>query len=338
MVRLTFKTSTDLYSYLQISVVASKICKYCHSALVLLILMVQHDMDLFKEANLAADEGSQTRIKGSGILRSSNGGTVEPSSSKKRSTVNLPESGSSTPLRSEKLSRVIKELKQGKDQPKMAKKEETSVKDKAMAILMVQLWQRVARQRIMQSFSQDPEFLFLPLGNEDETKGPMIIEAEIGGHFIHRMYMDGGSASEILCKHCFNRLRPEVRRQMFTATIPLVGFSRDIIWPMGKISLLVKIGVKRIQAVSSTAHGRLKFLVPGGILTLRSSRIVLLECTMVSRPKAQPSDVIQTQEERIKVTIHPEYPEQTIATGFTLTEEGWRALCDLLRHNLDIFS
>nr|GEV66216.1 reverse transcriptase domain-containing protein [Tanacetum cinerariifolium] len=206
-------------------------------------------------------------------------------------------------IRSKKLSRVIKELKQGKDQPKMAKKEETSVKDKAMAILMVQLWQRVARQRIMQSFSQDPEFLFLPLGNEDETKGPMIIEAEIGGHFIHRMYMDRGSASEILCKHCFNRLRPE-----------------------------------RIQAVSSTAHGRLKFPVPGGILTLRSSRIVLLECTMVFRPEAQPSDVIQTQEERIKVAIHPEYPEQTITTGFTLTEEGWRALCDLLRHNLDIFS
>nr|GFA30905.1 reverse transcriptase domain-containing protein [Tanacetum cinerariifolium] len=28
--------------------------------------------------------------------------------------------------------------------------------------------------------------------------GPMIIEAEMGGHFVHHMYMDGGSSSKIL--------------------------------------------------------------------------------------------------------------------------------------------
>nr|GEU95562.1 hypothetical protein [Tanacetum cinerariifolium] len=36
-------------------------------------------------------------------------------------------------------------------------------------------------------------------------------------------------------------------------------------------------GVRRIQAVSSTAHGMLKFLVTGGTITLRSSRIIPLE-------------------------------------------------------------
>ncbi|GJU39278.1 hypothetical protein Tco_1192235 [Tanacetum coccineum] len=69
----------------------------------------------------------------------------------------------------------------------------------------------------------------------------------------------------------------------------------------------------------------LKFLVPGRILTLRSSRIILLECMMVSRSETQPSDVIQATEERIKVVIHPEYPEQTIAIGSTQTEEGRKA-------------
>ncbi|GKF05632.1 hypothetical protein Tco_0036300 [Tanacetum coccineum] len=43
-------------------------------------------------------------------------------------------------------------------------------------------------------------------------------------------------------------------------------------------------GVRKIQAVPSTAHGMLKIPVSGGI-------------------------------ERIKVAIHPEYPEQTIAIG-----------------------
>ncbi|GJT36442.1 hypothetical protein Tco_0926861 [Tanacetum coccineum] len=93
-------------------------------------------------------------------------------------------------IKAGKLSHVIKELKQGsgKDQPKTAKKGEASGKDKAMGILMAQLWQRVARQMVTQSFSTDPEILFLPLGGEDGAEGPMIIEAEIGGHFIHLIY------------------------------------------------------------------------------------------------------------------------------------------------------
>ncbi|GJW76754.1 reverse transcriptase domain-containing protein [Tanacetum coccineum] len=207
------------------------------------------------------------------------------------------------------------EAGRGKEQPKTAKKGDTSGKDKAMDILMIQPWQKVARQRITQSFTSDLEISFPSLGEEDRTEGHMIIEAEIGSHFIHRMYVDRG---------------------------PHIGFSGEIIWPMGQILLLVKIGdaehltstwmnfvvvrspspyneiigrlgVRKIQAVPSTAHGMLKFPVPGGVLTLRSNRIIPLECTMVSGPEAQPSDVIQAAEERIKVAIHPEYPEQTIA-------------------------
>ncbi|GKC18701.1 reverse transcriptase domain-containing protein [Tanacetum coccineum] len=126
---------------------------------------------------------------------------------------------------------------------------------------------------------------------EDEgTEGPMIIEAEIGGHCIHRMYVDGGSASEILYEHCFSRLRPEIKNQLAPATTPLIGFSGEIIWPIGQIQLLVRIGdeehstsalmnfvvvrspspyngiigrpgVRKLQAVSSTAHRMLKIPV-----------------------------------------------------------------------------
>ncbi|GKC40975.1 hypothetical protein Tco_1053359 [Tanacetum coccineum] len=180
------------------------------------------------------------------------------------------------------------------------------------------------------------------LKDEDETKGPMIIEAEIGGHFIHHMYVDGGSASEILYEHCFSRLCPEVKNQMVPAIAPLISFSGEIIWPIGQISLSVKIGdtehststwmnfvvvrspspyngiirrpeVRKIQAVPSTAHKMLKFPVLGGILTLRSIKIIPLDCTMVSGPEAQPSANIRVAVERIKVAMHPEYPEQTVA-------------------------
>ncbi|GJZ45926.1 reverse transcriptase domain-containing protein [Tanacetum coccineum] len=84
---------------------------------------------------------------------------------------------------------------------------------------------------------------FIPtLRGEDRTEGPIINEAGMRCHFIHRMYVDGGSSSEILYEHCFNRLRPKIKSQMVSATVPLVGFSGEIIWPMGQISLLVKIG------------------------------------------------------------------------------------------------
>ncbi|GJZ89552.1 hypothetical protein Tco_0661334 [Tanacetum coccineum] len=147
-------------------------------------------------------------------------------------------------LKAGKLSHLVKEIKQnnGKDQPKVTKKGETAGKDKAMVILIVQPWERVARKRITQSFSPNLEISFPPLGEDEETEGPMIIEAEVGGHCVHRMYVDGRLASEILYEHCFSRLRPEIKIQLIPATTPLIGFSGEIIWPIGQIQLLVIIG------------------------------------------------------------------------------------------------
>ncbi|GKF03149.1 hypothetical protein Tco_0030072, partial [Tanacetum coccineum] len=143
---------------------------------------------------------------------------------------------------------------------------------------------------------------------EDGTEGPMIIEAEMGGYFVHRMYVDEGSSSEVLYEHCFKRFRPEFRSQM-------------------------RSGVRRSQAVESIAHKMLKFPVTNGTVTLRSSKIIPLECTMVLGPGVPQPVINQVIEEKIQVAIHPEYPEQTIAIGSTLTEEGRKELCE---HMLNI--
>ncbi|GJS37031.1 reverse transcriptase domain-containing protein [Tanacetum coccineum] len=73
-------------------------------------------------------------------------------------------------------------------------------------------------------------------------------------------------------------------------------------------------------------------------LTLKSNRLVPLECTMVSGPERILPASESTVEERIKVAINPEYPEQTIMIGSTLTEEGRNKLCSLLQRNLDTFA
>nr|GEV79692.1 hypothetical protein [Tanacetum cinerariifolium] len=217
-------------------------------------------------------------------------------------------------LKNWKLSHTIKELKQnsGKDQPKINKKGETSSKDKALAILMVQPWQMAARQRITQSFPPDPEVSFSPLNEEEGTKRPMIIEAEIGGHFIHRIDEEHSPS----------------------AWMNFVVLRSSSLCN----GLIRRPGVRMIQAVPSTAHEMLKFPVAGGILILKSSKIIPIECAAVSGSEGQPLAAHQAIEEIIKVAINPYYPKQTIMSGSTLTEEGRNKLCDLLQRNLDMFA
>ncbi|GJX96013.1 reverse transcriptase domain-containing protein [Tanacetum coccineum] len=82
----------------------------------------------------------------------------------------------------------------------------------------------------------------------------------------------------------------------------------------------------------------LKLPVEGGVITLKISSIVPLECAMVSRPKGNLPTTKQIVVERIKVEINQEYSEQTIMIGSILIEEGRNKLCDLLSRNLDIFT
>ncbi|GKC42070.1 reverse transcriptase domain-containing protein [Tanacetum coccineum] len=237
-------------------------------------------------------------------------------------------------VRAGKLSQFIKDIRQDKDQQKTGKKD-TPTKDKAAAIYMIQPWQRVMRQKVTQSFDPVREIVFPPLTASKGTEGPLVIEAKISRHMVHRMYVDGGSSMEVLFEHCFNRLRPKIKSQMVPATTSLTGFSGETIWPIGQLKLLVTIGdaeysteawmnfmivrspspyngiierpwIKEIQAVPSTAHGMIKFPVTGRIVTI--------------------------------LAIHPDFPDQEISIGGALSAKGRTELCTLLKGNLDIFA
>ncbi|GJX94982.1 reverse transcriptase domain-containing protein [Tanacetum coccineum] len=154
---------------------------------------------------------------------------------------------------------------------------------------------------------------------------------------------------------------------MVPATTSLVGFSGEIKWPLGQITLLVKIGddkqststwmdfmvvkstspfngiigrpgLRKMKAAPSTTYGMIKFPVRGGTLTLRSSKIIPIECAMISGPENQPPLVNKVKEERIKVAINPEHPEQTVMIGSNHTEKTRSKLCNLLQRSLDIFA
>ncbi|GJV14073.1 hypothetical protein Tco_1359396, partial [Tanacetum coccineum] len=167
------------------------------------------------------------------------------------------------------------------------------------------------------------EITFLPLADSDGTEGPLVIEAEIGGYMIHRIYINGGSFTEILYEHCFNQLRLEIRSQMVPARTSLTGFSGETIWPLGQLRLLVTIGdadhctkawmdftivrsispyngiigtpgIREIQAVPSTAHIMLKFLADGGIVTICSTILIPIEyATVIMSPKEIPKEALE---------------------------------------------
>nr|GEU91289.1 retrovirus-related Pol polyprotein from transposon TNT 1-94 [Tanacetum cinerariifolium] len=144
------------------------------------------------------------------------------------------------------------------------------------------------------------------------------------------MYLDGGSASDVLYEHCFNRLYLEVKNRMTPATTPLLGFSGKISWPLGQISLMVSLGVgehsmcalmnfmvvkspspyngiigrpslRKNQSVPSTTYRMLKFHVEGGIVTLRSNIIIPEECRMVVEALNEPLPNEPTATEVIKL-------------------------------------
>nr|GEV54237.1 reverse transcriptase domain-containing protein [Tanacetum cinerariifolium] len=268
-------------------------------------------------------------------------------------------------MRAGKLSHLIKEIKQGWDQSKAGKKE-TAVKDKPTTIYMVQSWQRTVKQKVTQSFERVGEITFPQLAASNGTEGPLVIEAEMGGHMIHRMYIDGGSLMEILYEHCFNRLRPEIKNQMVPATTSLTGFSGETIWPLGQLKLLVTIGdatystkawmnfmvvksmshyngiigrpgLKAIQAVPSTVHGMLKFSVEGGIATIRITILIPTECASVTTSFVIPREE-RTCPANFTVALHPDFPDQEVVIGGSISDKGRTKLCSVLKKNLDIFA
>nr|GEU30922.1 reverse transcriptase domain-containing protein [Tanacetum cinerariifolium] len=247
-------------------------------------------------------------------------------------------------VRAGKLSHLIKEIKQGWEQPKTGRKE-AAAKDKPTTIYMVRSWQRTVN---------------------NGTDGPLVIEAEIGGHTIHLMYIDGGSSMEILYEHCFNWLRPEIKSQMVPATTSLTGFSGETTWPLGQLRLLVTIGdvthstkawinfmvvkslspynsiirrprLKAIQTVPSTVHGMLKFPTEEGIVTIRSSLLIPAECVSIDTSSVTPREK-RTRPANLTVTLHPNFPDQEVVVGGSLSDRGRTELCSLLKKNLDIFA
>ncbi|GJW46772.1 hypothetical protein Tco_0078418 [Tanacetum coccineum] len=164
-----------------------------------------------------------------------------------------------------RLDHLVKNIKEGKDKQRSGGKKDAP-RDKADTIYMVQSWQRKTKQKVSQKFSHGSGISFPTLTADNVVVEPLTIEINAAGHDIHHMYIDGGASADILYKHCFQRLLPEVKSQSPSPYNGIIG----------------RPGISAIRAVPSTAHGMLKFPVDGGIVTIYNTAAPPKECNTVT--------------------------------------------------------
>ncbi|GKG28334.1 hypothetical protein Tco_0406661, partial [Tanacetum coccineum] len=122
--------------------------------------------------------------------------------------------------------------------------------------------------------------------------------------------VDRGSSSKVMYEHCFRNLRAETKAKLKESRTPLVGFSGEVSYPIGTITLSVtmgeperlrtipmefaavkshssynvilgRTGLRNLGVVAFTIHSMIKFLTANGIATMTTKKETLQECQRI---------------------------------------------------------
>ncbi|GJX05049.1 reverse transcriptase domain-containing protein [Tanacetum coccineum] len=153
---------------------------------------------------------------------------------------------------------------------------------------------------------------FPPISEEDISDEPLIVEAEVEGYLVRRIYVDGGASVEVMFEHCFKNLSPRIKARLKETQTDLVGFTGEATKPLGKIELeicfggeglcrrktmkftiirapspynviLGRMGLRALSAIPSTIHAMMKFPTPRGITTLVTRSVIISECKRLEK-------------------------------------------------------
>nr|GEX13022.1 reverse transcriptase domain-containing protein [Tanacetum cinerariifolium] len=219
-------------------------------------------------------------------------------------------------VRAGKLSHFINEIRRDRDQQK-TRKNNAPVKDKAATIYMIQPWQRVTRQKVIQSFAHVKEITFPSYATKKGTGGRENQWTCHTPHIRGRRLLDGGDAEHF--------------------TREWVNFM-IVRSPSPYNNIIGRHGIREIQAVLSMAHGMLKFLVKGEIVTIRSTILTPTECTIITATLNDHEKGLKYVTKFFKVAIHPDFLDQEITIGGTVSIKARTEPYTLLKRNLDIFA
>nr|GEV52360.1 hypothetical protein [Tanacetum cinerariifolium] len=166
----------------------------------------------------------------------------------------------------------------------------------------------------------------------------------------------------VMYEHCLRSLSYRTRSRLRESRIPLVGFSREVSYPMGVIDLEVTVGecrktqtvimefavvkipssynallgrtrMRSLGAVASTTHSMMKFPTSNGISTISTIRDSKRVQQLNKGRKPSKAGVEE------KIVVNDNYQEQLITIGGGgLSAECIHALMHTLRKNVDIFA
>nr|GFB17991.1 reverse transcriptase domain-containing protein [Tanacetum cinerariifolium] len=153
---------------------------------------------------------------------------------------------------------------------------------------------------------------FPSISLEDVFDEPLIIEAEVEGYLVRRVYVNEGSLVEVMFKHCFDSLNPGIKDRLKETHIDLVGFAGEILKPLDKIELelclkneelcrrmsmkfivvrdpspyniiLGRTRLKTLWVIMSTFHSMMNFLTLKGVSMLVARIIIIAECKRLEK-------------------------------------------------------
>ncbi|GJS50812.1 reverse transcriptase domain-containing protein [Tanacetum coccineum] len=211
---------------------------------------------------------------------------------------------------------------------------------------------------------------FPPIMTDDASDEPLIIEAEIEGYLVRRVYVDEGSSVEVMFEHCFENLPAKVKAGLRETRTDLVGFAGEVAKPLGKIDLEVcfgneglsrrtsmkfivirapspynvilgRPGLKVLHAIPSTIHSMIKFPTPKGIATLIARTTIIAECRLREEKQMVREETPQEEEgadATEQIIVNPSFPDQMVTIGGRLSKDCKDQLKTLLKGSMEVFA
>ncbi|GJV72757.1 reverse transcriptase domain-containing protein [Tanacetum coccineum] len=211
-----------------------------------------------------------------------------------------------------------------------------------------------------------------PSLNEDVLDESLIVEAEVEGYLVRRIYVDGGASVKVMFEHCFENLSPAIKARLKETQTDLVGFAGEATKPLGKIELEVcfgseglcrrttmkftvirvpspynvisgRTGLRALRAIPSTIHSMIKFPTPKGTATLVIRSVIISECRRLEKKQVveeEKKEEVETKTVNVteEVLVNLTFPDQLVIIGGGLPETRKAQLKLLLKDNIDIFA
>ncbi|XP_076932260.1 uncharacterized protein LOC143597732 [Bidens hawaiensis] len=193
-------------------------------------------------------------------------------------------------------------------------------------------------------------------------KQPLIVTALFGHYRSQYVFFDTRSTSDIMYEQCFEQLDEEDKAKLKLVNAPVSGFGYEVMHPKGVITFPVTLSdgihtktedieflvlparfkhdiilgreaIGDFNSNPSTAHGAVGVPTRRGVAIIRVNKHCYAEG---SKPAKVPKKALRIEPE--KCVVNPEYPEQTITIGATISETMRILLKQLLIKNANIFA